>query len=586
MSMNKNIRFTLSSLLLGASILLPASSYASAAQLSAEPQGQPTESGLESRTFGTPIESSEDSRVEDSRVEDPPVEDPPVEDPPVESKSDATAPAWKPEQIDAYANAARERLHIPGLAVGIVQNGEVVYMQGYGSAGPGAGPMTPQTPLAIGSTSKSLTALAVMQLVEQGKIKLDAPVTDYLPDFRLADAAQSARITVADLLNQTSGLSTYDGIAFLARGDGTIMQHIQRLREVVQTQPAGAGYQYSNLNYNILGAIVQQVSGQSYGDYMEQQIFRPLGMSHSFSSPERAQAAMAETSDLRPPSGHQSLFGLSVPTRQGEHSATVPSGYLVSTAEDMSKYLLMQMEGGSLNGTTLLDREGIAKMHESTVSIGDGSFYGMGWQKTGDYTWHNGITENTYSEMRIRGDHGIFILANSADQLMISYADILPGIDDILRGQTPSIESLPDYNKLYGIADGIAIAVALLFLGSIRSLFRWKKAFRPVPWKITVNLLLLLACNVALPLAILHVTLPLAPWQVVATWAPGIGWMAITLPWMLFATGALKLLLMLVAMGIARREKRRAARAEKQAAASGDSGLSERPPFNDMEFGA
>ncbi|OWR30434.1 serine hydrolase [Saccharibacillus sp. O23] len=566
MKWSQKTKIALTGLLLGASIAAPGSSVASAApaaSLSVEPQGIVNPSAGAAAPY--------DESAEETVIESTPV----------------VSAAWKPEQIDAYAEAAMKRLHIPGLAVGIVQNGEIAYMQGYGTAGPGAGPMTPQTPLAIGSTSKSLTALAVMQLVEEGKIKLDAPVTDYLPDFRLADAAQSARITVKQLLNQTSGLSTYDGVAFLSRGDGTLMQHIRDLRSVAQTEPAGAGYQYSNLNYNILGAIVQQASGQTYGEYMEEQIFRSLGMNGSFSSPERAQAAMAETSDLRPPSGYQSLFGLPVPTRQGEHSGTVPSGYLVSTAEDMSKYLLMQMDNGSLNGTRLLGGDGIAKMREPAAAIGDGSFYGMGWQTTGDYIWHNGMTENTYSEMRIRGDHGIFILANSADPLIISYGGILPGIDDILTGRSPSLESLPNYNKLYGIADGAAIIAILLFLASVRSLFRWKKAFRPAPWKTVMNLVLLAACNVALPLAILHFVSGIAPWEVVATWAPGIGWGLIALPWLLFFTGALKALLMIAAAISHRSDKRRAARAEKLSPAADEaSGSGERPSLDGMEFGA
>ncbi len=566
MKLSKKTKTALTGLLLSASIVVPGSSFASAApavSVSAEPQGTVNRTANAAAPY--------DESAEETVIESTPV----------------VAAAWKPEQIDAYAEAAMKRLHIPGLAVGIVQNGEIVYMQGYGKAGPGAGPMTPQTPLAIGSTSKSLTALAVMQLAEDGKIKLDAPVTDYLPDFRLADASQSARITVEQLLNQTSGLSTYDGVAFLSRGDGTLMQHIRELRGVAQTQPAGAGYQYSNLNYNILGAIVQQVSGQTYGDYMEKQIFRPLGMNGSFSSPERAQAAMAETSDLRPPSGYQSLFGLSVPTRQGEHSGTVPSGYLVSTAEDMSKYLLMQTENGSLHGTRLLNGDGILKMHEPTAAMGDGSFYGMGWQTTGDYIWHNGTTENTYSEMRIRGDHAIFILANSADPLVIGYGGILPGIDDILTGRTPSIESLPNFNKLYGIADGAAIAAILLFLFSVRSLFRWKKAFRPAPWKTVMNLTLLAACNIALPLAILHYVSGLAPWEVVVTWAPGIGWGLIALPWLLLFTGALKALLMIAAAISHKSEKRRAARAEKESRSLADaSNAANQPPFGGIELGA
>jgi CubicO group peptidase (beta-lactamase class C family) len=101
--------------------------------------------------------------------------------------------------------------HIPGLALSVVRGNQVVYLKRYGIAGPDGRGVTPQTPFILGSTSKSFTALAIMQLVEAGKIDLDAPVTQYLPWFRTADEAASARITVRDLLNQDSGLPVYAG---------------------------------------------------------------------------------------------------------------------------------------------------------------------------------------------------------------------------------------------------------------------------------------------------------------------------------------------------------------------------------------
>ncbi|WP_172195000.1 serine hydrolase domain-containing protein [Saccharibacillus qingshengii] len=466
------------------------------------------------------------------------------------SGESAVSPAqsWTPEQIDTYAEAAMQRLHIPGLAVGIVQDGKVQYTQGYGSAGPGAGPMTPQTPLAIGSTTKSFTALAIMQLVEEGKVDPEAPVTDYLPSFRLADPSMSAAITVSDLLHQTSGLSTYQGIAFLAKGKGTLMQHIADLADVPQKRPAGTAYEYSNLNYNILGAIVEQVSGLSYEEYIQQRIFAPIGMTQSFSSPERAKTAAAERSDLRPASGHQFLFGWAVPTRAASHTGTIPSGYLVSTAEDMSKYLIMQTEGGTFEGERLLSADNIAQMRKPAADMRDGSFYGMGWVVTGDTAGHNGTTENTYSEMRIRDGYGIFVLANSVDPLIVGYSGIMPGIDDILHGRMPSQESLPDFVKLYAIADGVAAVIALLFLWSLLSLLRWRKAFRPTGRRITLNFVLLFFCNIAFPLLLIRFVSRLAPWDVVVTWAPGIGWGMVALPWLLFITGGIKLVLMVRAM--------------------------------------
>jgi CubicO group peptidase (beta-lactamase class C family) len=123
------------------------------------------------------------------------------------------------EQIDAYIQARMQAAHIPGLALGVVRGDQVVYLKGYGIAGPDRRSVTPQTPFILGSTSKSFTALAIMQLVEAGKIDLDAPVKHYLPWFRTADEAASARITVRSLLNQDSGLPVYEGLEGLSEND-------------------------------------------------------------------------------------------------------------------------------------------------------------------------------------------------------------------------------------------------------------------------------------------------------------------------------------------------------------------------------
>jgi CubicO group peptidase (beta-lactamase class C family) len=110
---------------------------------------------------------------------------------------------------------------IPGLALGIVEGDRVAYTRGFGTADESGAAVTPQTPFIIGSVSKSVTALAVMQLVEAGKIELDAPVQRYLPWFRVGNDEASAKITVRHLLNHTSGLSTKTGRSFQGNGDTT-----------------------------------------------------------------------------------------------------------------------------------------------------------------------------------------------------------------------------------------------------------------------------------------------------------------------------------------------------------------------------
>src|SRR5258705_5815190 len=189
-----------------------------------------------------------------------------------------------PQDIDAFIVASMQAARIPGLALGVVRGEHVEYLKGYGLAGPGSRPVTPQTPFILGSTSKSFTALAVMQLVAAGKIDLDAPITRYLPWFRTHDAADSGAITVRQLLHHTSGLSTLDGRQGLWDDDQSAMALENGVRELSGAklrQPPGQRYEYSNENYNTLGLIVAAVSGMSYEDYVRSAIFTPLKMTHS-----------------------------------------------------------------------------------------------------------------------------------------------------------------------------------------------------------------------------------------------------------------------------------------------------------------
>ena len=115
----------------------------------------------------------------------------------------ANGPASAPKfaAIEHYVQGEMAAQRIPGLALGIVEDDRITYLRGFGTADDSGRPVTPKTPFIIGSLSKSFTALAIMQLVEAGKIELDAPVQRYLPWFRVANEGASAAITVRDLLN-------------------------------------------------------------------------------------------------------------------------------------------------------------------------------------------------------------------------------------------------------------------------------------------------------------------------------------------------------------------------------------------------
>ena len=154
--------------------------------------------------------------------------------------------------IDTYVEQQMRRLNIPGVALAIVEGDKVVHLRGFGQARPGGEAPTPQTPFVLGSTTKSFTALAVMQLVEAGRIDLDALVQRYLPWFRVAAPQASVQMTVRHLLNQTSGLPTLPGMISLADLDdspGAAERQARAISTLRLTRPVGAAFEYSNVNY-------------------------------------------------------------------------------------------------------------------------------------------------------------------------------------------------------------------------------------------------------------------------------------------------------------------------------------------------
>ena len=160
---------------------------------------------------------------------------------------------------DALAGQVMQDFNLPGMALVVVQGDKVTYLKGYGEVYSGGPVFTSSTPLTIGSLSKSFTALATMQLVEQGRIKLDETVVTYLPWFHTSEKAMSDRITIQHLLNQTSGLSSGIGLepVYDHQPDYTLEQRLNNLSKYKQVRPAGEEFEYSNTNYMLLGAVIE-----------------------------------------------------------------------------------------------------------------------------------------------------------------------------------------------------------------------------------------------------------------------------------------------------------------------------------------
>lgn len=277
------------------------------------------------------------------------------------------------DSIDAYIRKRMEALNVPGAAVAVVRDGQIVHLAGYGVANNAGDPMTSQTPFLLASLSKSMTSVAVMQLVEQGLVELDAPIQQYLPWFM-----PDAPITVRQLLNQTSGLDELEGYVrnLDPGGPDGLARSIRKLAMSDLNRPPGTAFEYSNSNADTLGLLIETASGQSYGDYMAAHVFAPLGMTRAFTSLEAARDA-GMSAAFYPFFGRQTNLN-AVMTYS---TATQPSAGIIASADDMARYLLMHLNDGRLGDTQVLVPASVATLHEPTVVTNPESnvAYAMGW---------------------------------------------------------------------------------------------------------------------------------------------------------------------------------------------------------------
>jgi CubicO group peptidase (beta-lactamase class C family) len=179
-----------------------------------------------------------------------------------------------PDRVDQYVQAEMKTRHIPGLALLVSREGKIVRAQGYGWANVELeAPVKPETLFQSGSMGKQFTATAVMMLVEEGKIGLDDPLARYFKD----GPPTWNQVTVRQLLSHTSGFTDYPE-NFNFRQDRTEEEVLQIIAGIPLAFPPGSKYGYSNLGYATLGILIHRVTGMFYGDFLQERIFRPLGM--------------------------------------------------------------------------------------------------------------------------------------------------------------------------------------------------------------------------------------------------------------------------------------------------------------------
>ena len=386
--------------------------------------------------------------------------------------------------IDTYVESEMLADRVPGVALAIVRDGRVVHLRGYGDDGTGRA-VTPQTGFILGSMSKAFTALVAMQLVEGGKLALDAPVQDYLPWFKVADPEASRRMTVRHLLHHTSGLPT---TARRARTDpATLQDHVRALAEVELVHALGEVHEYSSPNYLVLGAIIEQAGGRSFAEQVQEGVFTPLGMSHSFTSPPSA------TLDSMAPMarGHRYWFGFPRPADLAHEADRLPTAALISSAEDLGRFLSALL--GTPGATAILSPSGLAEMMRPAAPS-SGFSYAMGW-RIGDVRGvpaihHGGIVPHFRGKMVMipEGGWGVAVLTNASSALPLSptshrmadnIAATLAGKE--LPGATSQFQKVQAY-----LALGIALISLHQLWGACR-FTRWRAALAGRPRRSVVR---------------------------------------------------------------------------------------------------
>ena len=305
---------------------------------------------------------------------------------------------------------------LPGIAVGVVADQELVWAKGFGFADTASKmPMTPQTRFRMASHSKLFTATAVMQLREDGKIRLDDPVSKHLPWFTVKAAeADAPPITVEELLTHSSGLPREAG----AHWTTFDFPSSDELRTLIPERQAPFApevrWKYSNLAYAVAGMIVEQASGVGWAEYLQRNIFDPLGMSAS--SVDKNVDGLAVGYGRRRPDGSRAVNPFI--DARGLAAATG----LTSTVDDMARFVSAQFRKGRRGGAQILSAGSLREMHRIRVLESNwtqGNAIGFAVRKAGDkvYVSHGGSYPGyqTNTMLWLDGKVGVIVLANADD---------------------------------------------------------------------------------------------------------------------------------------------------------------------------
>lgn len=418
---------------------------------------------------------------------------------------------------------------IPGLSLVIIDGDEPVYMKGFGYAdGEKQIPVTPDTLFELASVSKAFTALAVLKCEAEGLLNLDAPVSRYLPWFYALHEGEKYKITIRQLLHQTSGIPTrsISDIPVSDRKDA-LEQTVRGFIGIELDTKPGETYQYATINYDILGAVIEAVTGMTYEDYMHKHILEPIGMTHT-----RVGVTDFEPGEAgkRMAAGHKISFFQAREYQAPVFRGNTPAGYIISNGKDMVQWLKLQMGTVQNEFTPLVEK---SRQRDQTVppNVNTLVSYAMGWMVTLDGSGlilHGGLNPNFTSQVIFnpKDKKGVVVMANSNSRytafigqavINLIYGKELPMKVDLSDGMDKGSSVISFFLIFYLLC----VAVFMVFI--VLDILKGRRGFQTFNFKLILKLtapvlviMPFLAAIYLLPRALADFS-----WESALVWGPG-----------------------------------------------------------------
>ena len=390
------------------------------------------------------------------------------------------------DQISSYIDGFRKETRCNSVSAAVLNEGSVSF---YGDR---------SGLYQIGSMTKAFTGLGVQKLIVEGKVRPDGAVSQYLPGFKAFYGSVPQEIKIEHLLTQTSGYTNNEKDYPPAEKDQTLQEWAEGISGKELRSLPGEKYAYSNVNYNLLGAVIERVTGKSYKEYMEKEILAPLGLDHTYVTVDPAEKTI-KGSRL----GYRHAFTYEIPIAEGR----IPAGYFYSNAEDMARW--MQIWTGAVDIPEEF-RKIVDEVKERLKETGD---YYSGWEVTeSGEIGHSGGTPNYSSRM-------VFSKTKKTGVLVLTNLNVAASTDSLCNGMFALVSG----NTKSGIAKDVWTIFDIIFtavsLASVIAALFVIRARKRTVLLVTGTVLLLTAISVCVTMPLIfgaglrEIAFVWAPWS-------------------------------------------------------------------------